>query len=384
MADFSGYFSKAIQQAADDYAAALVAPVNEQLTAKQVALDKATSDLTTASAGFQTQLANLQTAYDAYRAANPVVVAATTPPIAVPVPPVSTVRQFSDFATSPNKAGIYYPDKGLVESSILEMKPKSSTKTAEVLALTSAVTNPFRLAWFGANSQAAAPKGIEIGNFTLRGSDQGHIYAGMMLAWSIAANVHDITIKGIPGLSSSPPTETGSLELWHADGAKLTNVVLDGRDAAGAPTAASLLMLNFTTGDTIIKKLTAIYAKYGFAAALWRCVGRHVFEDCVFGLGNRKGINIEQSNGGSYEFTRCDFRGIQAVPWVAQVSAIASPTISVPITFTDCIPSGSDGILKVRTYPGLTVGQKDSDIKCFVGGKDVTNDPTKFQILHAG
>jgi hypothetical protein len=357
MSDFTPYLkptaTPAIQDAADRHAADQVAPVAAALSTAQQT-----------NTALATQLATQKAAFDAYRIAHP----ATAP-----------VKVFRDFADQAN-AGLFVDSGTLVEDSIFQMTPMTSSKATAVAALTSADTNPYRLMRAGGSGTANLLTGVDLGGFDLVATPQGHIYHGLLVCYAISPIVHDIGVFGVPGLSSGPPTETMSLELLHTQDATIVNSILDGR-LAGTAVAASLLAFNFTTGLTTVSKLSATYVKWGFAAAIWRCVGKHVFNDCNLGTANRKAINIEESDGGSYEFNRVDFRGL-ANSYVAQVSSRPGSAFSVPLVFRDCLVDG--GILKVRTYPGYSAGQKDSDIKCFIGGKDVTADPTKFQILHAG
>lgn len=337
------------------------------------------------------QLTAMQTAFDAYRAAHPDVAptpaptpapAPVTPPSPAPVPSSPTapkVVEFSDFTQQ--TSGMFLGPKSLIgngiDKSVYQMRPHSSTKAS--LVPTTFAVNPLRLLRIGGFSASQVYDGLELGNLTLQATDQGHLYHGIQVGYSNAVSIHDLRIVGIPGTSSSPPGETMSCELYRTKDAHLERVHIDGRDTTGKPVSASAIAYNFTTGTTVADDVVAQYAAYGFAVAMWQCSGVQVFNRCDFRF-CRKAINIEQSDGGSYEFTRCDFRGLTGANYVAQVSSING---DCPVTFTDCI---SDGPLQVRTYtpPAPNDKQRDSAIRCIVGGRDVTGDPTKFQVTHAG
>lgn len=220
-----------------------------------------------------------------------------------------------------------------------------------------------------------------MGGFTLEGTDQGHLYGGLNVGYSRGARIHNLTIKAVPGDAPGPPGETFVLALWHTEAASLEQVTLDGR-IGGRPGSATMLGYNFTTGRTVADNVVAQYGAYGFGVALWRCAGAQVFNGCDFRF-NRKAINIEQAIGGSYEFNGCDFRGLTGAAWHAQISAIDTSAV---VTFRD--PVVDTYPLRVRTYGTVALSgknvQKDTDIRMWIDGRDVTNDPSKFLIVHSG
>lgn len=287
------------------------------------------------------------------------------------------VIEFSNFATQ--WSGIFLDAKSLLGKGVgkttYQMKPLTSTKADAVNALTSGQSNLCLLIRSGGLDSSHIYSGIEIAGFTLRGTNQGHNYGGLNVGYSTGAYLHDLKITGIPGSSSSPPGETFALGAWHANNYRYEDIVLDGRDDAGVQVSASLLGINsVVTGVT--RRLKSNYARYGFGAAVWDSRDL-AFIDCDFRF-NRKAINIEESRGGYYTFTRCDFRGTTGAAYIAQVS---STKASSKVTFNDC--TFDNDLCKVLTYPGQTNGkQLDSDIKRFINGVDVTPDATKFQIVH--
>lgn len=301
-----------------------------------------------------------------------------------------TVNDLSDFAQQ--SAGLYLASGPLLGHSaaktVYRLKAGTSTKKAPTYAGTGTrPTNQLKLIRAGGLS-ASKPATVEIGDLTVEGTDQPTpYYGGIVVGYGTGSSVHDVVVTGIPGNDSSPPGETFSLAVFHSDSVTLTNVTLDGiRTDDGAQVAATLLGYNYTTGTHVIDNLVANNALYGFGLAMFQCAGSYTFTDCDL-RNNRKAINLEQSNGATYVFDRCDFRGTgtvgpqPGVPYVAQVTSINA---SSSVTFID--PTVASWPLKVNTYSASALSgrnvQKDSDIRLIVSGVDVSKDPTKLQITH--
>lgn len=348
-------------------------------------------DLQAQIAQDQKDKAALQAAFDAFKAADLTEDAAYLDQIAkleaqvAANMPIQYV-EFSDFAQQ--NSGLFMAGNSIVGNgvgkTVYRMKAGTSTKKAVVDALDVAAheVNQFRLIRSGRFGSGADPSGINHHDFTLQFTDQAHAYGGLNIGYANGPRVTDAKIQGMPGFASSPPGETFSCSLWHSYGSVLTRVTCDGRNpTTGAPQAASLFATNNVTGTTTFNDCIAMFAAYGFGVAMWQSAGNITFNRCVF-ANNRKQINIEQSWGGVYNFNGCSFKAGGA-PYVAQVSnAIAYP--SSKITFTDCTTDAADGVLRVLVY-GKTAknNQEATDVKCFIGGKDVTADPTKFLIVRS-
>jgi hypothetical protein len=116
-----------------------------------------------------------------------------TPRRARTPPPTTTpkVVEFRDFAQAAT-SGLSSPTSGLlgagVTATTYRMTPKTSTKSAPTAADS---TNENYLMRFGAMS-GPGPSGLDIGGFTLQGTDQGHLYNGLQVGWSTGAKVHDV------------------------------------------------------------------------------------------------------------------------------------------------------------------------------------------------
>lgn len=296
--------------------------------------------------------------------------------------PSPLVKTLSDFAQQ--SAGLYVASGQLlgagVDQTVYRLPAHTSTKTDPTTG-----TNQLKL-MRTAGLSASNPAAVELGGFTLEGTDQTtslRAYGGIVVGYGTGSKVHDVKVTGIPGYSSSPPGETFSLALFHSDSATLTNVTLDGdRASDAAAVGATLLGYNYTTGVHTITNLIAVDAQYGFGLAMFQAAGTYTFGGGCDLSRNRKAINIEQSIGGAvYNFNGCDFRGTTGAPYVAQVTSINS---SSRVYFRD--PKVDAWPLKVNCYSGAALSgankQADSDIHLILNGVDVSNDPTKLQITH--
>lgn len=265
------------------------------------------------------------------------------------------------------------------DRTVYRLKPHSSTKTAPTTG-----TNPFRIMMAGAGASSGTVTQPEIANLTIAGTDQTPTttaYGGIRVGYSVGAHLHDLIVTGIPGYSSSPPGETFSIAMWHADDSLTEQVICDGRiDGKGTAGIAASLFSRSSCKRSTFKGCTAQYAEAGFGATTY-ISATETWEDSWF-INNRKHLNLERTYGGVHRYTRCHFRGA-SVPYVAQVST--DPTIgSASVIFEDCDVDG-DGILRVRVYgPSDKNSQKDSDIKCIQKGVDVTSNASKFLLVRSG
>lgn len=290
-------------------------------------------------------------------------------------PPAPKVIEFKDFAVQ--SCGIYSPTKGLVGEGVAattyRMKPMTSTKTAPTTPWS---TNQNYLMHFGGLSASAIAAGIEVAGFTLQGTDQGHLYGGIRVGYSTGAKVHDLLITAIPGSSYSPPGETFSLSGWHANGWRVTNVKIDGRDAAGKPIAASLFATN-SQDDVVFENIVGNYTNVAIGLTLWDSSNVTVRgADLRF---NRCAVNCEQAHPGLMQFIDCDMRG-QTEPNNPHMT-VSGNKGSTKYVVTDPVVDKWPLRVGVRpTYDGVPSTQAVSDVRLIVGGKDVTSDPKYLMV----
>ena len=290
--------------------------------------------------------------------------------VSLPVPPGTKLVQFKDFAQ--NGAGLYSADTGLLGPGparvVYRLAPRSSTRSDA----TAGPTDPYYVMRFGGNDDTTVASGLDIAGFTIQATDQGHIYGGLFVGYSQGARVHDVVIRGIPGTSSAPPGETFSLAGWHANGMRVSNVIVDGRDGAGQPVAASLFATN-SQDDVVFEHIVGHYSANGFGLTLWdssNVTVRHA--DLRF---NRRAINCEQPHPGLMQFIDCDLRGQldQTDPHMT----FSGTRGSTKVVITD--PKVDRWPLRVGVaqpdYQGGAETQQVGDIHLIVAGKDVTDDP---------
>lgn len=263
------------------------------------------------------------------------------------------------------------------DATAYRMKTGTSTKAATINALAAGSTNPYRLMRFGSFNSSTPTPNLDVGGFTMQATEQGSDYGGMQIAYSPGIKLHDIKAAGFPGSAPGPPGETFSIEFLRTDSPVVSDVTLDGRDASGTPVSATMLALSYTPNGGTFDRVKAQYAQDGFSFAVFQSAGVYNFTDCDFSY-SRKALNIEDSKLATYNFTRCTFKGITGAAYIAQVS---SKTTSCVVNFRD--PAVDSWPLMVRTYPS-NGPQLDSDVHCFIGGVEVTGDPTKFLITHSG
>lgn len=296
--------------------------------------------------------------------------------LTVPAPIVtSTLVQYTDFAN--NSAGLYQATTGLNgNGSTYQLFPNSSSKIQAVNSLPAGSTNQNYIMRFGGMNSSVVPVGLDIGNFTLNATPQGHIYGGLQVGYSQGAKVHDVVIKGVPGTTSSPPGETFGLAGWHANGMRVTRVTVDGRDATGAAVGASLFATN-SQDDVIFDTIVGQYSSHAFGLTLWDSSNVTVHNaDLRF---NRRAINCEQAHPGTMQFINCDMRNQTDTnnPHMTVSGTKGSTKYIITDPKVDKFP------LRVGvapTYNGVTGTQLVSDVKLIMNGVDVTADPTKLMV----
>lgn len=309
-----------------------------------------------------------------------------------PVPVAADTITFSDFS-NPNYAGLDYFNKHTsiigkgIDWTIYEMVPNTSTRKAYAEAIGPGGTNQCHLIRAGGMDGSHVETGLEFAYFHLAGTEQGHIYNGLEVGYSTGANIHDLKITHIPGDDIAPPGETFLLNLWHANNATVTDVVLDGQNVAATTSG------NNNLDGVTYTRCTFTGSWCAMPGATWQCRNM-TFEDCI--LSNcLRGWNIENPYGGFHTFRNCRFDDFpigwqivcQAGVWVAPNGSVASTVLTVedPKRLDGSAWNfATDGPFKVLHYPTSQKPanrQKDSDIHLVINGVDVSNDPTKLKLV---
>lgn len=297
-----------------------------------------------------------------------------------PTPPPVEVREFADFTTQSSGQYVRGNLTGAgVDRTTLRMRPRSSTKIAPTSG-----TNQLHLIRAGGGlNEGATLAGATVGGFTLDGTDQGHMYNGLMVPWSTGVTVRDLKITGIPGNSSAPPGETFSLNLWHANKATVERVKVDAKNTAGQSVGASLIGLNDCYGATLTD-VEATGTTSGFGIAIWQCSDVKIRGGNF--RNNRRAINTENMRGGVFEYDQCDVSG----------QTTSGPHIVFATAIQSCKLIVRDPILAANEWP-LRIGvptlgsnyaaggnkphvQRVEDVQVFIGGVDVTADKSKVRV----
>jgi len=290
----------------------------------------------------------------------------------------STLVQFSDFNAT-TKSGLVLPNVLNGNGNVYQMRPMTSTVAAIVNALVVPQTNPYRLLNVGGGDSAHVVTGIDLSNFVLQGTSQGHNYNGLMVGYSTGAHLYDLSIFAIPGDSGAPPGETFSLNLWHANTSLIERVHIDGKGIA-----ASLFGLNNTIGVTV-RNSSGNNSRAGTSLTSYKC-GNVVVQDYDARYCQRP-FNIERA-AGDHTYTRCDMRNAVNRPHITcntDGPADGLPA-SVKVTIIDPIVDAFPvrvGVLVPATgvnatYMGSPQTQKPSDVSLIINGVNVSSDPTKL------
>lgn len=272
---------------------------------------------------------------------------------------------FADFTQNAKTSGLFIPAQAA--NVAYSMVAKSSTKAATVAALAAGATNQYTLVSLGGNDATQTLPGINLGPFDLIGTDQGHLYNGLRVGYSVGAQLHDINITGVPGSASSPPGETFGISLWHCSGAEANRVKV-----LGAGVGATLIGLNSST-DAFLTNCVANGSVYGFGLACWQTKDIQVID--FDARANRRALNFERCSGTIF-LTRVDMRGQTTTgPHITVNSDQASAKVTITDPQVDAWPLRVGVIVGSALYLGKPQLQKVSDVQLVVGGKDVTADP---------
>lgn len=106
-------------------------------------------------------------------------------------------------------------------------------------------------------------------DFTIEGTELGHVYNGLRIGMDpqnpTKPVLRRIKVKGIPGTNGGNPGETFSINAWRTPGILLEDCEVDGRNAAGATVAASLVGIN-SNSDVKFVRGNFHHARAGIAA----------------------------------------------------------------------------------------------------------------------
>ncbi len=181
--------------------------------------------------------------------------------------------EFKGFAQENNNIGLLVPSTiagiaGVGRKTVLRMSALSSTSAAKVpRASQTTMTNQLYV------MKAVNGTNQVFRDFTLEGTEQGHLYNGFLIMDCTAPRLQDVLVTGIPGDDHSPPGETFGVNLYLGSGFLGERVEVDGRRADGKSYGASPFGYNSYTRGT----LRDCYFHHNFASTFthWQST------DCV-------------------------------------------------------------------------------------------------------
>lgn len=213
-------------------------------------------------------------------------------PVVASATPTKVVT-FSDFTANGGNVGMMVPAAGLVgprtgdpSGLVLSMKPKTSTKASSI-PTTKGDANPLRLL------RTVKGSNPPLRDFTIQGTDQGHLYNAMMVDSANGLTMSRIKVLAIPGSfdpqgGSNPPWETNGLELYRCTGCTVEDYEADGQGVA-----ATGLSMNFGQGNTW-SRVHVHDCPYSFPT-LYQTVDPTIEE--LASENNRLGLNFESVTG---------------------------------------------------------------------------------------
>ncbi|WP_375399279.1 right-handed parallel beta-helix repeat-containing protein [uncultured Amnibacterium sp.] len=245
-----------------------------------------------------------------------------------------------------------------VGRTVLQMKAHTSTKKAMIPRAFPA-TNQLSLVRLTGDD-------LTVSGFTLRGTNQGHLYNGLRIDHADRLDVHDVKVQGVPGSSSSPPGETFGLNDYRTNGSVYTRVEVDGAGVGGAGFGANVSK-NITIRDSYFHD-----NRYSMGATFWEVQGITLIDTIATDNG-RVGINLERVSG-AVRMVRPVLLGNHQGP-----IRIASDRGSAKVTIVDPVFSGSHfTVVLPRTYYDRPNLQRRSDVHLIVHGQDRTEQLVRF------
>lgn len=280
--------------------------------------------------------------------------------------------QFSDFNDNTNTYGF----RVLIANGVLgsgrswttfQMTPGSSTQAGRVPVsnppTSNGQINPLRLMRVGWEDNANP---VEVGGFSLLGTNQGHLYNGMEIYRVKAGSyIHDVLVKGIPGDLSREPGETFALSLYRCEATTgspvlVKNVETDGRDSGGTLVGASGIGVNFGY-NLRFENVNSHHMKMAHAFALYE-TSNLTFVDSRATDTELNGFNFENVSG-DVNLTRCVTTANKGYHL-----GIFTNTGSANYNIIDPVYDGAKLRIRCTGYNGGPQTQDTNAIKLYVGG----------------
>lgn len=248
------------------------------------------------------------------------------------------------------------------DRTVLQMRPQSSRQAAKVppqSSFASGDVNPLYL--------LRADGGTVLSGFELRGSEQSHLYNGLMIYHGNGAAISDVRVTGIPGNNSANPGETFSINLLRSAGTQMSRIEIDGRNATGNRVAASGVGINFGNG-TVINDLNVHDMRYGHALAAYTTSDLTLTRPRL--VNNVQALNFERVSG-TVRVTQPYFHGNATADGSPNYDlSIANDQGSAQYIITDPTFDGPKLMVQVTGYLGNRRTQDPRAVRLFIGGRD--------------
>lgn len=241
-------------------------------------------------------------------------------------------------------------------NTVLEMTPHSSNR-AGLVPTRSGSTNPLIML----ESQGGSPL---LRNFTLQGTNQGHLYHGLRIKNAVNARIENVRVRAIPGNDKVNPGETFGIADFRSSGSTYSGVEVD-----GAGVGASGLGLNNST-NTTVRDSYFHDNPYSAGIAAWQSSNLTLTD--VITKNNRTGLNFERVSG-TVTIVRPTIQGNSA-----QDIYIGSDQGSAKITIIDPVFNGR---LRIRIPANYWAGperQRRSDVHVIINGVDRTSQVVQW------
>ena len=244
-----------------------------------------------------------------------------------------------------------------VDRTVLQMAPRTSTKAGSV---------PKALGTTNQLSLMRVTGSPVLSDFTLRGTDQGHLYNGLRVHQTADAKVTDVKVTSVPGDFDSPPGETFGINDFRTHGSVYRDVEVDGAKVGGAGFGTN------NSSDVTVSGSSFHDSGYSHGATFWQT--RNVTVEDTSATNNfRAGFNFERVTG-DVRLQGTTTRGNK----LADIR-IGNDQGSAKYTIVDPHYSGSKlRIMLTPTYMGRANLQKRSDIRVIVNGVDRTDQVVEW------
>jgi hypothetical protein len=236
-------------------------------------------------------------------------------------------------------------------STTIEMTPNSSSKRSRV---------PTKHWTTNQLSLVKVSDASEISGFTLKGTDQGHLYNGLRVSRSTNPRISDVRVLSIPGGDDIPPGETFGINDYRTDGATYSNVEVDGSSISGAAFGTN------DSNDVTVSGSSFHDAGHSNGATFWQT--RNVTVRNTTSVDNKDAaFNFERVSG-TVVLDHVTMRGNRLSDL-----RIDSDQSSATYRIIDPVLDGKKlTIVMTPRYMGHANVQRKSDVHVIVGGVDRT------------